>query len=324
MISIQYFTNQKIEYFVTGVTAISVILIILQYLTQPTGNVLYAIYIFDFITVLILAADFYFRARQSKEPGKYVLRHCYEIPGMIPLFVFGIIESQSMVGAGLRAIRLARLFRLIQLFSRTMYILQRIQSRLIFTIIFAFITFVAAAVAMYMVEGDVPGSKITSLGDAFWWAIVTVATVPYGDVYPITSEGRMVASFFMLVGVGTLWVLITTLGGNMIESKIKSKQKGETSAAVQIINKQDTSLPVTKVEFDSLVASVTSLRTELLKILSGFNIICKNCKHNNPDGSLFCNSCGHQVELIIADTKLQEPKGLAKDKALSKDKIFSG
>lgn len=284
---------------------------------QPSGAGLYAIYIFDFITVLILIADFYFRVRGSTEPGKYILKHSYEFPGMIPLFVFGVIESQTLVAAGLRAIRLARLFRLIQLFSRTMYILQGIQSRLIFTIIFAFITFVAAAVAMYMVEGDVPGSKITNLGDAFWWAIVTVATVPYGDVYPITSEGRMVASFFMLVGVGTLWVLITTLGGNMIESKIRSKQKAETSASVQIINKQETILPVTKLEFDLLVDSVTNLRTELLKIVSGFNIICKNCKHNNPDGSLFCNSCGSEVELIIPDTKLQELKGLAKDKTSS-------
>jgi voltage-gated potassium channel len=180
-------------------------------------------------------------------------------------------------------------------------------------------TFVAAAVAMYMVEGDVEGSKITSLGDAFWWAVVTVATVPYGDVYPVTAEGRIVASFFMLVGVAILWVLITTLGGNMIESKIRSKQKSETetSPSVQIINKQEPLLPITKVEFDSLVASVNSLRTELRTVVLAFNIKCKNCKHSNPDDSLFCNNCGSQIERLLADSKLEETA-----KGSSKDKVF--
>ncbi|HEY6949402.1 MAG TPA: hypothetical protein VI146_02235, partial [Nitrososphaeraceae archaeon] len=77
---------------------------------------------------------------------------------------------------------------------------------------------------------------------------------------------------------------------------------------------------ITKEELDSLVASINNLRTEVLTILtivSGLNLICNVCKHSNPNGSLFCNSCGSSMESILADTKIEQPaKGLSKDKEL--------
>jgi len=180
--------------------------------------------------------------------------------------------------------------------------------------------FTAAAVAMYYVEGDVKGSKITSLGDAFWWAIATVATVPYGDVYPVTTEGRIIAGFFMIAGVAILWVLITTVGGNMIESRIRSKLEAESTRNIQEEEKIEKLQITTKEELDSLVASISNLRTELLTILtivSEFNVICNACKHGNPNGSLFCNSCGSSIESILADTKIEKlAKASSKDKEL--------
>lgn len=313
-------TNQKLEYFITGVTLVSVLLIIIQSVLQLKGNALLAIYIFDFITVVILAVEFYYRMRQSKEPAKFLLRHSYEFLGMIPLFVFGILETQAFLTGSFRLLRVVRLFRLIQLYSRVMSLFKGVQSRIFYTIILSSIMFTAAAVAMYYVEGDVKGSKITSLGDAFWWAIATVATVPYGDVYPVTPEGRIIAGFFMIAGVAILWVLITTVGGNMIESRIRSKLEVESTRKTQEEEKLETLQIITKEELDSLVASINNLRTEVLTILtivSGLNLICNVCKHSNPNGSLFCNSCGSSMESILADTKIEQPaKGLSKDKEL--------
>src|SRR5690242_21536751 len=63
--------------------------------------------------------DFYIRMRASNEGLRFILKHWYEIPGMLPLFVFSLIESYTVIGAAARSIRLIRLFRLIHLFFRS-------------------------------------------------------------------------------------------------------------------------------------------------------------------------------------------------------------
>jgi len=49
----------------------------------------------------------------------------------------------------------------------------------------------SGALRSYLVEGTSPGIEVTNLGDAFWWAIVTVTTIGYGDIYPVTVEGKL-------------------------------------------------------------------------------------------------------------------------------------
>lgn len=60
-----------------------------------------------------------------------------------------------------------------------------------------------AAAMVYNVERYAPGSHIRTVGDAFWWAVVTLSTVGYGDYYPVTTEGRVIACCLMLIGIGT-------------------------------------------------------------------------------------------------------------------------
>jgi voltage-gated potassium channel len=213
--------NSKREFFVAGITLVSVVLIVFQFLLQPKGITLDAIYIFDLIVVIILIIDFSLATRESKEGIKYILKHAYELPAMIPLLVFGVLESESAFTIALRGLRLIRLFRLIQLFSRISIVLGRTGNRMIYTIVFSIMAVSFGAVGIYIIEHSVEGTKITNLGDAFWWAIVTVTTVGYGDVYPITAEGKVIAALLMIVGIAILGILISTLGAGLIESRLK-------------------------------------------------------------------------------------------------------
>ncbi|MNF73377.1 pH-gated potassium channel KcsA [compost metagenome] len=60
---------------------------------------------------------------------------------------------------------------------------------------------------MFWVEADKPGSLIQTPYDAFWWTLVTLSTVGYGDLVPRTEEGRFVASLLILFGVGLFGAL---------------------------------------------------------------------------------------------------------------------
>jgi voltage-gated potassium channel len=62
-----------------------------------------------------------------------------------------------------------------------------------------------------MPSGPGPDANITDFGDAIWWAVTTMTTVGYGDRYPVTSAGRMVAFALMIGGIALLGTATATL-----------------------------------------------------------------------------------------------------------------
>ena len=200
--------NKKTELFVSVITLASVIVILIPSVYPLTSTELDIIYIFDLIVVVILGADFYKRLRESGQGSRFLLTHCYEIPAVLPLILFAALEQDpSFIGAAIRSLRLIRLFRLVQLFFRTLKFFEG--RRILYIIVFSAMAVTLGAVAEYLVESTDPEAKITDIGDAFWWAIVTVTTVGYGDLYPVTPGGKIVASIMMIIGIAILGVLIS-------------------------------------------------------------------------------------------------------------------
>jgi voltage-gated potassium channel len=75
-----------------------------------------------------------------------------------------------------------------------------------------------AALAVLDAERGAPGANIENFGDATWWAFVTITTVGYGDFYPVTAGGRIVAVLLMCGGVAVVGVVTATLASWVIES----------------------------------------------------------------------------------------------------------
>lgn len=217
--------NKKTELFVSVITLASVIVILIPSVYPLTSTELDIIYIFDLIVVVILDADFYKRLRESGQGSRFLLTHCYEIPAMLPLILFAALEQDpSFIGAAIRSLRLIRLFRLVQLFFRTLKFFEG--RRILYIIVFSAMAVTLGAVAEYLVESTDPEAKITDIGDAFWWAIVTVTTVGYGDLYPVTPGGKIVASMLMVIGIAILGILISIYTWSWTY-RIKVKERGQ-------------------------------------------------------------------------------------------------
>jgi voltage-gated potassium channel len=225
--------NPKLEMFVSVLAAISVMLIIIDYSYSLDGFQKTLVYIADSIIVTILGADFYARMRREKNRAGFIARHWYEIVGMVPLVAFGIMEAGGIAGAATRGLRLIRPIRVVHLFFRTSTIFGG--SRLLYIVIYSAGAILLGAYGEYTVEVGAEGAKITNIGDAFWWAIVTVTTVGYGDYYPVTLEGKIIGGMLMFVGISILGVLISTLGAALIESRMKGLRNSKTTDS-SIIN----------------------------------------------------------------------------------------
>ncbi|WP_306525429.1 potassium channel family protein [Rothia mucilaginosa] len=106
------------------------------------------------------------------------------------------------------------------------------------------------ALAIYSVESSEPGAMIRDLPTAYWWTFTTLATVGYGDVYPITGIGRVIAVVVMLYGVGMVAVATGALASWIIE-KIGGGEEQE--------------YPATKADVDDLRQEISELRALLAR-----------------------------------------------------------
>jgi voltage-gated potassium channel len=96
---------------------------------------------------------------------------------------------------------------------------KRAQSTLLVAVLAAIIVLEAAAILILGAESKSPQANIQDAGDAVWWTIVTVATVGYGDRYPVTPAGRVIGVFVMIVGVGLFGVLTSFLAHWFLRSR---------------------------------------------------------------------------------------------------------
>jgi len=109
-----------------------------------------------------------------------------------------------------------RAFRVLALLRQVPYLQRRSGDAvraniIIYAASYAVVFVYFIALATLQAERNAPGATITTFGDAVWWAIVTVATVGYGDMYPITTEGRFYAVFLMAGGVAIVGTASATI-----------------------------------------------------------------------------------------------------------------
>lgn len=183
--------------------------------------------------------------------------------------------------------------------TSNLYTLAKINMNIVTLAILTSLIVIFGGIGVYVVEHGHQGANITKLGDALWWAIVTIATIGYGDYYPVTAAGRLIAIFIMLSGIGIFALLVSNLAQRRLrptESRVESKTElkprslgYETKTGIK--NKIEEIENLTEGDFDNLIIMMKSLRRTLLEesnILSK----CSKCGvvyHNKPK---YCSNCG--------------------------------
>ncbi|XP_032894530.1 potassium voltage-gated channel subfamily A member 4 [Amblyraja radiata] len=164
------------------------------------------------------------------KPGFFKnIMNIIDIVSILPYFITLGTELANVQGGNgqqatsfaiLRTIRLVRVFRIfklsrhskgLQILGQTLRASMRELGLLIF---FLFIGVILFSSAVYFAEADDPKSHFTSIPDAFWWAVVTMTTVGYGDMKPITVGGKIVGSLCAIAGVLTIALPVPVIVSN--------------------------------------------------------------------------------------------------------------
>ena len=95
----------------------------------------------------------------------------------------------------------------------------------------AFATWFVAGLAVTEAERQVDGANIQGVGDGWWWAITTMATVGYGDTYPVSTQGRIVGTALMIMGVALLGTITASIASNFNSTDSEDSSNGTPSAS---------------------------------------------------------------------------------------------
>lgn len=143
-------------------------------------------------------------------------------------FVRNIFDLLVVALPLLRPLRLLRLLTLLHVLNR--HVAGSLRGRVA--------TYVAGATALVLfvaslaildVERGEPGSNIATFGDALWWSATTVTTVGYGDQYPVTGTGRIVAIVLMLCGIALIGVVTATFASWLLEKVQEIEESGQAA-----------------------------------------------------------------------------------------------
>jgi len=149
-----------------------------------------------------------------------------DLVAILPFYLSFGIDLRS-----LRALRFLRLFRLLKLARYNSAIKEftnavKVAKEQI--LLFMFITFILiylSAVGIYFFENEAQPQHFSSIFDSLWWAIITLTTVGYGDVYPITVGGRVFTFCILLIGLGIVAIPTGIISAALMRSIVKNEKR---------------------------------------------------------------------------------------------------
>jgi voltage-gated potassium channel len=226
--------NINYEGFVLALVVLSLVNWVLVLLMQPTAAQAQVLWIMNFGLSVFLLLDFGFRVwRRSRHTNHVIQKSDWMLLlGSLPLPFAGIL-------------RLIWAWRGLHLLRRDDYrqmsrivVKRRAQSTLLTAVLAAIVMLEVGAVLILDAESASTQANIHTGIDALWWNIVTLATVGYGDKYPVTTTGRVIGVFVIVVGVGLFSALTSFLAQWFLRARTTDDQpQGATSTEIQDLNR---------------------------------------------------------------------------------------
>ena len=240
-------------YFLLFLALLVIVITITPLLLDVSKEIERLFYVLDLLIWFFFLVDYLYRLGKSSHKWKFIKQHKIEFLAIVPFHSF---------------LRLARLFRIVELLSvlrfasvlRATAMLSALSKMIGEVVTFNNFNYVLVGTTVIVLLGAAGISLCEGIAydDALWWAIVTISTVGYGDIYPTTGVGRFIATVLMLSGIGFLATITGTISTFFIDRL--ERERHYTGQVIETIIEQ-------LQQFDELTLEELEQLTSVLKVL---------------------------------------------------------
>lgn len=222
------FKGKVFDYFIQVLILLSLVAFTIETLPNNSKGTIDLLRKFEVICVAVFTIEYLLRIYVAEKPWKYIFSF-YGIVDFVAIFPFYLRSVYDF--RALRVFRVFRIFRALKLIRynkalnrfriAAIIVKEEVILFLIVTLIFIFL----ASAGIYFFENEAQPDIFISIPHSGWWAVVTLTTVGYGDVYPITMGGKIFTFFMLLVGVGIVTIPAGLVASGL--SKAREIEEGE-------------------------------------------------------------------------------------------------
>lgn len=228
------------DVFIMTLISLNVLAVILETVDSLSSQYGDIFNTFEIFSVSVFTIEYLLRLWTCTTDSRYMspfggrLRYAATPMAVIDLLAILPFYLPMVIPLDLRFIRALRLFRLFRLFKMARYsnsmrllvnVIRKRKEELIITVFVVFILLIIASTLMYFVENESQPETFSSIPAAMWWGIVTLTTVGYGDVYPITAAGRLLGAVIAILGIGMFALPAAILGSGFVDEIQRGRRK---------------------------------------------------------------------------------------------------
>ncbi len=202
---------------------------------QVVGHFKLALTILEYVLTFFFTIEYILRLYCAPSRREYALSFfgIIDLLATLPLYLSFIpYMASARYFFILRTFRLIRIFRVLRLFTfinEGYLLMQSIRlslKKIAVYFLFVLILVTILGTLMFIVEGGQPGTQFTDIGTSIYWAIVTLTTVGYGDITPVTLLGRFLSGIVMILGYTIIAVPTGIVSATMIDTTQRKGKKG--------------------------------------------------------------------------------------------------